>query len=220
MLAATGIEDPLVITATLGAAVVGAVVGLAMWTRARRSPLRAIELARQLFPSLTRAATTAEGVVLGRTLRLAPASGALAIEAPVAVPPLAYDLAARALGRGELLAAFVNLRVTWLPTGFAVRIAPPFPATLVRARIEDAARLATALEALPMADAMARWTLDESTGGQRLTALERLLAAFPDHPETHQVCRLLAGEHMEDAAAARAREHLERLDPRRPHGAI
>ena len=215
----TPASDPLLLVVSLAGAVVVAVLGLSVWNTARRSPHRAVELARRLFPSLAvRSPGLLEGPVLGRVVSVTAEAQTLRITTELPPPPLAYIVAARALGRGDLLAAFVRLRVSWLPHGLAVEIAPPFPATAVRARIEETVRFADQLAALSMPDAMARWALDESTASDRLEALQRLIAAFPDHPETHQVCLLLADEHMDDEAATLARSHLRAMNARRAEG--
>ncbi len=212
----TPASDPLLLVVSLGGAVLVAIFGLSMWNTARRSPQRAVELARRLFPPLKKGSSAAlAGPVLGRVVCVAALPTTLQITTELPPPPLAYIVAARALGRGDLLAAFVRLRVSWLPHGLAVEIAPPFPATAVRARIEETVRFADQLATLSMADAMARWALDESTASDRLEALQRLIAAFPEHPETRKVCVLLADEHMDDEAATLARTHLEAMNARR-----
>ncbi len=74
--------------------------------------------------------------------------------------PLGYDRLARALGRGDLLASMHVLAVE-VDTGKLSAIAPKDSRLrALRRWLDDLVRLAEQLEALPIEEAVARWTLE------------------------------------------------------------
>lgn len=186
------------------------VLGLTFAARARgRSRDRATLLGLGFAP-----APAADGALLtmtrtGRRIEARATPDALTLDLPLAPAPLAYEVMARALGQGALLASLFELGAR----AHADRLVASLPAGLrpraLERTLSNLLALAAALETLPRAEAMARWYLELATGEDRDEALARLLAAFPDTPETLAACRVEVDQPRDLRAAARARAHLE-----------
>ncbi len=126
--------------------------------------------------------------------------------------PLPYQTLARALGRGELLGALHELRASASEDRLEAELARGTSVKGLRRAIDRIVHLAEALEALPRAEATARWFLELATGNDRGEALALLLRTFPDAPETLAACRV-ERDHPRDATASElAKAHLARFE--------
>jgi len=177
--------------------------GLVLASVAARSTARWRQLVRELLPGSR---------VGGRGLTWSVEGGTLTVETPLEPAGMAYHLAARALGRGPLLALLDGLDATTTSERLTARIRlAGAGASTVLARLQSLGALADALEALPIAEAMARAFVElppDSASSVRLAALQELLRWYPRHHEVLGVCRGLARGDDDPALCAAARAHL------------
>lgn len=145
----------------------------------------------------------------GRTISARPTRDALHLVTPLMAAPLPYEVLARALGRGPLLAALFQLGARASQDRLEATLSSGLRAGALERALSDLVALADALESLPRAEAMARWFLELATGEDRAEALTRLIDAFPDAPETLAACRAERDQPRDARAAALARAHLE-----------
>jgi hypothetical protein len=128
---------------------------------------------------------------------------------------LRYDLAARALGHGRILAQLFELGAS--ADSERLHVAVP-TAELTGPRLKRLAEalvaLADELEQLSLPDALARFVLDLATRSERLTAFGRLVAAYPEADVTRRCAGLLAEADDSEEPALRdaARAFLERAE--------
>lgn len=181
------------------------VVGLWLAGVAERSDARWRPLVRQLVAQAATRELTAlvadHHLVL--TTRLRPAG-------------LPYPTAARVLSRGPLLAMLHQLGVESSPSGELTARRPlrGVGAPTVRAEVQAFVTLADALEALPMAEAMARRFVDlpaETSTPDRLAAFEALLQWHPRAADTLRLCESEAAHGEDPGVQAAARRHLAAL---------
>lgn len=189
------------------------VVGLLAAARGRQGRTRDRELLRALgfVPSDDTMTATWDGRALRVRREGDEARAVQRLEVPLAWAPLAYDVIARALGRGDILAALHALGASAGVDLLRAPLARDMSVKGLRRHVDGVVALARALEAMPQAEGMARWFLELTSGTDRTEALERLVAAFPDAPETLAACRFERDQPRDWRTAARAREHLERV---------
>lgn len=196
-------------------AVLVVVVALGLWgaTRGRRGPRRddevlgALGFVREGANDLNAMTMQRGGRVL--CMRRHAGSEQQRVTVPLVPAPLAYEVLARALGRGEILAALHALAARADDDELAAAIPPGLSAKGLRRHIDRVVALANALEAMPLAEGMARWFV-EVAAADRADALQKLVDAFPEAPETLAACRLERDQQRDARAAALARRHLER----------
>ncbi|MCC6622026.1 MAG: hypothetical protein IT385_12260 [Deltaproteobacteria bacterium] len=177
--------------------------GVALSSAAARSAARWRALMRDLVASLDARGRELVWVVDGRHIRL---------ETALAPSGISYHAAARALGRGPLLALLDELAASATADRLSARLDTPGLGTpTLRARLRSFFALADALEALPLAEAMARAFVElpsELDAGQRLAAFEALLRWHPNAREVLGVCQTQARHGGDPHIAERARAHL------------
>ena len=137
----------------------------------------------------------------------------LRLSVPLATAPLPYEKLARALGRGEVLAALHGLAARAGEDRLEALLTPGLTAGGLRRHIDQVVALALSLEALPLAEGMARWFLELTADTDRAHALQRVIDAFPDAPETLATCKVERDLARDPRAALLARQHLERALP-------
>jgi hypothetical protein len=188
------------------------VVAVGLWAaaRARAGQARQSDVLAGFGFSRTRDDARV-GEWAGRTLELTPHDGGVfVVKVALRPAPLGYATLARALGRGDLLAALHQLDATASGDALTARLTFKWSARQLRAQLDRVTALASGLEAMPQPEGMARWFLELSEGGERHEALARLVAAFPDAPETLDACRQERDQARDPRSATLARAHLER----------
>lgn len=185
--------------------------GVGLSAIAARSTSRWRAIMRDLVASMSTRGRELVWIVEGR---------AITLELALAPAGMSYHAAARALGRGPLLALLHELSATATADRLVARVdTTGLGAPTLRARLRSFLALADALEALPMSEAMARAfvelpsDLDSST---RLAAFEALLRWHPGARETLGVCQTQARQGGDPAIAERARAHLAAVARRHP----
>lgn len=154
------------------------------------------------------------GAWRGRDVTLTPDGEALTATVALDPSPLAHETLVRALGRGELMGALHEHAASAGERALNARLAAGWRVATLRAWLDRLAALADRLEALPRAEGMVRWFLETSDGGARVDALARLLAAYPDAPETLDACKQERDHPYDARTADLAREHLRRRGDR------
>jgi uncharacterized protein YjeT (DUF2065 family) len=142
-------------------------------------------------------------------------AGHTLVSAPLPASPVPHDQLARALGRGDLLAALAALGASVHASGLTSRL-PGLRGRsrlrALRAHLAAVADLARRLSELPHAEALVRWYLDggedphSEASRDRHAAFDLVLKAHPEAPETFGLCRLELDAPPQ--IAARARAHL------------
>jgi len=190
----------LVVLLVVVALVVG---GLLLATAAAHSQARWRALVRDLVASHGTGRRELVWIVDGRTITL-----------EVALTPagIAYQAAARALGRGPILALIAELDATATADRLSARLdTKNLGAATLRARFKSFLALADALEAMPLAEAMARAFVElpsDLDSATRLGAFEALIRWHPQAREVLGVCQSQARHGGDPTLAERARAHL------------
>lgn len=181
-------------------------LGLVLAVVANRSSARWRVLVRDLIAGLPASQR--------RPLTWMVASGALTLETPLTPAGITYQAAARMLSCGPLLAILHELGATAGDARLSAKISlARVGAATLRARLKSFLALAAALEALPVAEAMARAFVElspETALQERRQAFDALLRWHPRAHDVLRICQTLARTRGDDdpTLAAAARAHL------------
>ncbi len=187
-------------------------LGLVLLERTRRDPLRWRLLLQSSHPgvAVAPAASNPRGAftftLRGRQLELSTVPPHLVLATALPLTPLPWTQAARALGDGEMLAAILDPAVVLDTRTLSLRL----PMSTVRARhlrgaIERILTLAERLEALPMAQALARHVLDFAPPDEREQAFDVLCQLYPEAEATRQCALACLDEEEHPGLVAKAR---------------
>jgi hypothetical protein len=188
--------------------------GLFLASVAARSTARWRQLVRELVP---------DNRLDARGLTWSVAGGTLSVETPLARAGMSYHVAARVLGRGPILALLDGLHATTTSERLAaeIRLAGAGASTVL-ARLRSLVALADALEALPIAEAMARAFVElppETASSERLAAFRALVSWYPRDHEVLGVSRGLTRGDDDPALVAAAHDHLTQVTSGQPRSA-
>ncbi len=177
--------------------------GIALAALAGQSATRWRALVRELVP---------RNRLGGRGLTWSVASGQLVVETELAPAGITYQAAVRSLSRGPILAMLDELKASASDTRLVARLKlAGMGAATLHARLRSIVALADALEALPIAEAMARAFVElppETASAERLAAFESLIRWHPRAREVLGVCQTHARGGEDPTIMAKAKAHL------------